>query len=158
MLNWLEIPANYKIITGAATEKKKYSGSEKLTKQHAYQGLADYINKSCQIKEKSQQWDSKDAKSRFEAQFRKYKETRQKFSETGGEKFCLTFSELCKGKTIESKLEEMFNKIDVLASHVVTLFFFLLSFFSVKFVKLFVTLLDFQKIFVTTDEQLCDVH
>ena len=60
ILNWLEIPANFKFITGGASQKSD-----------AYRDLAQAVNKRFGYSRPSEIWDAKRAKGRFEAQLKK---------------------------------------------------------------------------------------
>ena len=72
ILEWLETPANFKLITGGASQNQVIAGS-KLKKTDAYRELANAVNLRLGYSRPSELWDAKKAKSRFEAQLKKYK-------------------------------------------------------------------------------------
>ena len=107
ILEWLEIPANFKLITGGASQNQVISGS-KLKKSDAYRDLAQAVNKRFGYSRPSEIWDAKRAKGRFEAQLKKYKDLKRDLNDKTGPKFCLTESELKAGMTIETKRDRIF--------------------------------------------------
>jgi len=102
MLQWLEVEANYKLMTGEATHGMKLVvAGAKVTKNSAYQDLAHYVNQKC-----GTSWDGKTSQSRFRAYKRLYLETKKKYEDPTGPKFCLSEAEISKGcNTIEKKLD-----------------------------------------------------
>jgi hypothetical protein len=59
MLQWLEVEANFKLMTGEATHGMKLVvAGAKVTKSAAYQDLAHYVNQKC-----GTSWDGKTSES-----------------------------------------------------------------------------------------------
>jgi hypothetical protein len=101
MIEWLEIPANFRLITGAAQKDVgRHLAGAKLTKTAAYADLATYVNQKC-----GTNWTKDQAGARFKAMLKNYKTTRTKYFDVSGAKYCLTADELAQGMTIEKKLE-----------------------------------------------------
>ena len=84
MLQWLEVEINFKLLTGEATHgMKMVVAGTRVTKATAYQELALYVNQKCRT-----HWDGKAAESRFRAYKKLYIDTRKKFEDPNGPKFC----------------------------------------------------------------------
>ena len=105
VLEWLEIPANFKLITGGTKEGPVVAG-KKLKKTDAYASLAAYVNEDMSFTLPEDLWDAKIAKARYESLIRTYKSTREKYQDPGGKKFALSDKDIQKGMTIEFKLNE----------------------------------------------------
>ena len=103
MLQWLEVETNFKLMTGEATHGMKLVvAGAKVTKATAYQELAHYVNQKC-----STSWDGKTSEARFRAYKRLYLDTKKKYEDPTGPKFCLSEADIAKGcNTIEKKLDE----------------------------------------------------
>jgi len=102
MLQWLEVEANFKLMTGEATHgMKMVVAGARVTKATAYQELALYVNQKCNT-----HWDGRASESRFRAYKKLYIDTKKKFEDPSGPKFCLSDADIAKGcNTIEKKLE-----------------------------------------------------
>ena len=102
MLQLLEVETNFKLMTGEATHGMKLVvAGAKVTKSAAYQDLAHYVNQKC-----GTSWDGKTSESRFRAYKRLYVDTKKKYEDPTGPKFCLSEAEISKGcNTIEKKLD-----------------------------------------------------
>ena len=105
MLEWLEKPENFKLITGGASQNLVVAGS-KLKKTDAYRELALAVNERLGLTRPSKAWDGKKAKSRYEAQLKKYKDLKRDLLDVTGPNFCLTDGELKSGMTIEMKRDK----------------------------------------------------
>lgn len=104
MLAWLEAPpgSNFQLITGQAqsTMRGVVAGT-KLTKEAAYDRLADYVNDACNVS-----WTAKNAKARFSNYLKIYKETKRRYNDPTGGKFTLNETDFAKGiYSIEDKIE-----------------------------------------------------
>ena len=66
VLEWLEQPANYNLITGVAPKGKPIAG-QKTKKSDAYKDLAAYVNHKLGYSSYPSLWDPKKAKSRYES-------------------------------------------------------------------------------------------
>ena len=109
IIEWLEIPANFNLITGQATKNMNgiVAGS-KLKKTDAYRELADYVNEAC-----GTNWNQKIAKSRYESYLKTYKETKKALYDTGNEKFMIGPKDIKMGiDTLEKKRDKMCNYYD----------------------------------------------
>ena len=106
ILEWLEIPSNFRLITGG-TQPGPVIAGKKLKKSDAYNQLAAFVNEKLGYSDPSEKWDQKIAKIRYESLVKTYKTTRDKYQDPGGKKFALTDVEISKGKTIDTKLNEM---------------------------------------------------
>jgi hypothetical protein len=72
----------------------------KLTKESAYGELAIYVNQRC-----GTNWDKKQAESRYKAYLKCFKETKRKYLNPCGEKYCISEADRAKKiTTIEDKL------------------------------------------------------
>jgi hypothetical protein len=83
----LELPPgdNFRLITGAATTfMRSVVAGAKLTKDSAYVDLADYVNQKCGCN-----WDKKQAEARYKAYLKLFKETKRKYLNPCGEKYCI---------------------------------------------------------------------
>ena len=107
MLKWVEIPANFKLITGGAATNQVVAGS-KVKKTDAYRDLAHAVNLRLGYSRPSEMWDVNKAKSRFDSQLKKYKDMKRDLNDVTGPKFCLTENELKAGMTIEAKRDKLF--------------------------------------------------
>lgn len=107
ILEWLEIPSNFRLITGGASQNQVIAGS-KLKKTDAYRELAQAVNTRFNYDRPSEIWDAKKAKARYEAQLKKYKDIKRELSDVSGPKFCLTEGELRSGMTLEMKRDKLF--------------------------------------------------
>jgi hypothetical protein len=103
IVEWLEIPKNFKLITGSATSSLNgVVAGAKVKKTYAYDDIADYVNKHCNTK-----WDRKVSMARFRAYLKKYKETKFKYDDASGGKYCLSESDWKKSiTTIADKLND----------------------------------------------------
>jgi hypothetical protein len=105
----LEKKSNYDLITGKAAKGLVVAG-KKVKKLDAYKSLAEYVNGACKT-----QWDHLNAKSRYDAYLKNYKEAARESHRTG---FGISEEdEVLNIRTIEEKLEHMcpyFSKMDVL--------------------------------------------
>ena len=111
IVEWLEDEKNFKLITGAAATGPVKAGA-KLTKKCAYEDLAHFVNEKC-----CSNWNIKNAKARYLAVYKSYKDAIRLFESADGEKFCLTSSEIAHGLTLERKKEEacyLFSRLDKL--------------------------------------------
>ena len=106
ILEWLETPANFRLITGG-TQARPVIAGEKLKKTDAYNQLAVFVNLRLKYTDPSEMWDQKIAKVRYESLVKTYKTTRDKLKDPSGKKFGLTDAEIVKGKTIDMKLNEL---------------------------------------------------
>ena len=106
ILEWLEVPANFKLITGG-TQPGPVVAGKKLKKTDAYNQLAAYVNEKLEYSDPEIKWDVRVAKIRYESLLKTYKTTRDKYLDPGGKKFALTDSEVAQGKTIDTKLNEL---------------------------------------------------
>ena len=116
VLEWLESPANFKLITGGTKEGPVVSG-KKLKKSDAYASLAAFVNEDMQFTLPDDMWDAKIAKARYESLLRTHKSARDKYKDPGGPKFALSEKEIQLGRTIEWKLNELcphYNRWDTL--------------------------------------------
>lgn len=107
MVEWLEVEANFKSITGGQGSLKA-----KLKKSNACGYLAAYVNQNC-----GTNWDLSQARNRYNALIQNYKECKALFESVEGEKFCLTSLEIANGLTLEQKKEAycyLFHRIDKL--------------------------------------------
>ena len=96
MLDWLEVPENFRLITGGAQQHAKgVQAGLKLKKVDAYKQLGDYINAKFHTK-----WDVKNSQARFRALFKKYRETRKAYKDVTGKKFALTAQKIKQGFTV----------------------------------------------------------
>ena len=68
IISWLEKKSNYDLITGKAAKGLVVAG-KKVKKSDAYKSLADYVNGACKT-----QWDPMNAKSRYDAYLKTYKD------------------------------------------------------------------------------------
>ena len=99
MLQWLEVETNFKLMTGEATHgMKMVVAGARVTKATAYQELALYVNQKC-----STHWDAKAAESRFRAYKKLYIDTKKKFEDPTGPKFCLSDADIAKCIKISTK-------------------------------------------------------
>ena len=72
VLEWLEVPANFKLITGGTKEGSVVAG-KKLKKSDGYASLADFINAKMGFSAAPDLWDQKVAKARYESMLKTYK-------------------------------------------------------------------------------------
>ena len=107
ILEWLESPANFKLITGGVSQSQVIAGF-KLKKTDAYRELAKHVNERLGYTRPSEIWDANKAKFRFEAQLKKYKDLKKELSDVTGPKYCLTENELKSGMTLEMKRDKQF--------------------------------------------------
>lgn len=105
ILQWLDTPANFRLVTGGTLAGPVVSG-KKLKKTDAYNQLAAFINRTLKYTDPSEMWDQKIAKVLYESLVKTYESTRDKKNDPRGEK-CLTDAEIAKGMTIDMKLDEM---------------------------------------------------
>ena len=113
MIEWLEVPANFRLLTGAAQKDVgKVVAGAKLKKDQAYSDLMNHVNQKCGLK-----WTKDQTKSRIKSMLSTYKKVRNKYYDTTGAKYMLTAEELAAGETIETKLEKEccgFRRLDTL--------------------------------------------
>ena len=114
ILSWLEVPTNFKLITGGLQqEMKSVVAGQQLTKTAAYQQLAESVNQKC-----STNWDGHMAMCRYRALYDTYVKTKRALLDVSGEKFCISEQDLKRGiNTIEKKLNDCctdFNRWDAL--------------------------------------------
>jgi hypothetical protein len=107
IVNWLQISSNFNLINGAVASTTVVAG-KKLKRTDGYEALAKYVNQTC-----NSGWDTKIAKSRFEAYKKTYTQTVRASCQTG---FGVTAADKAKGiDTVEKKLENMctnFSQMD----------------------------------------------
>ena len=106
VLEFLEIPSNFRLITGSSSPTAVVAGS-KVRKADAYKDLGNWVNSKLGYTNPPHEWDAKKAKARYESLYKKYKETKRQHMNVNGPKFCLTEAELLQGETIESKLNKL---------------------------------------------------
>ena len=101
VLEWLEVPATFKLITGG--KEGPVVAGKKLKKSDGYASLANFINAVMGFSAAPDLWDQKVAKARYESLLKTYKANREKYQDPGGKKFALTDKEIELGKTIETE-------------------------------------------------------
>ncbi|KAI9319581.1 hypothetical protein BDR26DRAFT_884634 [Obelidium mucronatum] len=100
ILAWLEIPSNFRLITGSAAFNQKVVAGAKLKKTDAYKSLAEHVNDVT-----GAGWTAEQGKTRYEAYLKTYKATKTAATTTG---FGITDEDaVAKISTIEEKLEAM---------------------------------------------------
>ena len=114
MLEWLDIPANFKLITGdASSALKSVVAGTKLKKTDAYNELASHVNMKC-----GTNWTKASAESRYRAYLKAYKETKRALANGNNEKFCLGPADISKGiDTIQKKIDILcpyFDRMDTI--------------------------------------------
>ena len=62
--------------------------------------MSRFVNDRCGTK-----WSGKNAKARYNACLKKFKETKRKYDDRNGAKYCLSEKELLSGMTLDDKLE-----------------------------------------------------
>jgi hypothetical protein len=83
VLDWLEVPENFRLITGGAQQHAKgVQAGLKLKKVDAYKQLGDYINAKFHTK-----WDVKNSQAHFRALFKKDRDTRKAYKDV--QKVCM---------------------------------------------------------------------
>ena len=89
-------------ITGKATSKMStVLAGAKVSAKYGYLAIADYVNEKCGCN-----WNVEVAKARVKSLVKQFKETKRKFLDSTGEKYCLSEADLRKGlNTLELKLE-----------------------------------------------------
>lgn len=111
VLDWLEIPANFKFITRGVPPGPPVVGGRKLKKSDAYKQLAQHVNDELGYSSSAQMWDKRVAKIRYESLLKTYRKTREKYQESKNHpesgQSLLTEEEMSQGKTIEMKLNEL---------------------------------------------------
>jgi len=109
IVEWLEVPANFNLITGQATGNMNgIVAGAKVKKTDAYGDLADHINAVC-----GTNWTTKVAKSRYESYLKTYKETKKALYDTGNEKFMIGPKDIKMGiNTLEKKREKLCSYFD----------------------------------------------
>jgi len=109
IVEWLEVPANFNLITGQATGNMNgIVAGAKVKKTDAYGELADHINAVC-----GTNWTTKVAKSRYESYLKTYKETKKALYDTGNEKFMIGPKDIKMGiNTLEKKREKLCSYFD----------------------------------------------
>ena len=78
IVEFLQIPANFRLITGAAAQNTSVVAGKKLTNTAAYKELATIINS-----QHNTEWDSSMAKNRYEAYIKCYRATKKTSEGTG---------------------------------------------------------------------------
>lgn len=110
IVEWLELPANFKLITGSAAINSKVTAGVKLKRTDAYKALAETVSKGSGIA-----WTPEHGKNRYESYLKLYKKTKQESERTG---WGLTDEDTDKGiTTIDLKLDAMcpyFERLDAL--------------------------------------------
>ena len=106
ILEWLEQPVNFQLITGGNQQTKVVAGL-KLKKIDAYRSLAHHVNFKCGYKSPPALWDEHRTKARYESLLRRYKEVKSIISDVTGAKFCLTEAEVKRGLTLEMKRDSL---------------------------------------------------
>ena len=82
ILEWLETPANFRLITGG-TQAGPVVAGKKLKKTDAYNQLAAFINRTLKYTDPSEMWDQKIAKVRYDYLVKTYNTTRDKLKDPG---------------------------------------------------------------------------
>ena len=102
MIEWLEVPQKFRLITGAAQKDVgKVVAGAKLKKEQAYADLMVHVNQKTGCK-----WTATQAATRFKSMLATYKRVQTKFYDTTGEKYCLTGEEISAGLTVEAKVDK----------------------------------------------------
>ena len=114
MVGFLEVPANFNLITGNGTANHSFViAGVKVTKEAGYADLKDEVNAKCGTK-----WTVDMARSRYRAYLAQYKSTKRNLLNDGGKKYGLGEADFKKGiTTIEAKLEDecpLFERMDKL--------------------------------------------
>lgn len=113
MIEWIEIPKNFSLLTGSATVGKTLVAGQKLRKTDGYALLATAVNAEHNVG-----WESKNAKNRWNTYHASYVKTRTQSQKTG---FGVTDTDKTKGiNTVEEKLESLcpfFERLDRLFGH-----------------------------------------
>ncbi|OWY99872.1 hypothetical protein PHMEG_00029050 [Phytophthora megakarya] len=122
MVEWLEVPANNKIIKGETTTGKAVAHGTGVTKIEGFGRMAKYVHRAsiAHMHEQGhvddihlQQWTPLICQSRWNSHFRRYKKTRDRLQcQTG---FGVTEAMLAGGVTVEAMVEEScpyFYRID----------------------------------------------
>jgi hypothetical protein len=101
IITWLEKSQNFALITGnAAAGMSSVVAGAKLKKSDGYLQLADFVNESCGTR-----WDKDQCGGCYRAYVKLYKDTRSRYLDNGGEKFCLGEADYKRGiRIIEEKL------------------------------------------------------
>lgn len=109
IIHWLKSSSNFDLIVGNAAKGPVVAGA-KLKKTDAYQDLAQTVNRAC-----GSEWTKAIAKSRYEAYYKLYKETKWKSTRTG---FGVTEEDRQVGiNTVEDKLNHecrFYDEMDAL--------------------------------------------
>ncbi len=104
MVNWLEEPRNFNLITGNGAAN--YSGiiaGAKLKKRDAYDSLAAYVNQTC-----CTNWTVKQAEARYKAYVKCYKKVARAVANPGGKKFCISLDDHARGiVSLEQKKDHL---------------------------------------------------
>ena len=116
MVLFLEIPDNFKLITGSASNGKPVIAGQKLTKSAGYSALASFVNQH--LNDKNRVWIPERGKSRFESFKRLYKKTKAISEKTG---FGITDQDRESGiAKVEDKLDTLcpfYSRMDQLFGH-----------------------------------------
>jgi hypothetical protein len=114
VLDWLERPNNFKLITGSAAVGQPMGAGKPLKKADGYRMMAEYVNKRCNYEnDPTMFWDANKCKSRYESLYAKYSSTKRAYNNKCGDKFTLTMDEVASGMTIDDKLNTMCYKYQV---------------------------------------------
>jgi hypothetical protein len=68
MVEWLEVPENFTLITSSHKSNKPVVAGQPLTKVAAYSALADHVNQQC-----GSNWSRDQGKTRYHSYLEKYK-------------------------------------------------------------------------------------
>lgn len=108
VLDWLEVPSNFRFITRGTPPGPAVVAGRKLKKSDAYKLLATFVNDKLGYSDPSLLWDKRVAKIRYESLLKTYRKTRERVQDQSeGKQVTLTEDELSQGKTIDTKLNEM---------------------------------------------------
>lgn len=106
IVEWLEVPANFKLITGSTAINARVVSGVKLKRSDAYKKLADAVTKGSNIT-----WTQDHAKNRYESYIKLYKKTKQDSEKTG---WGLSDEDIDNGlDTVEKKLESLCPYFDL---------------------------------------------
>ena len=68
MIQWLQDPRNFRLITGSASDQERIVDGKKLKKVDAYKSLADFVNRQHNC-----HWTEKQGKGRYQSYIKLYK-------------------------------------------------------------------------------------
>jgi hypothetical protein len=115
IVEWLEIPENFKLITGSIAFNSTVVAGKKTKKLDGYKSLGDYVNEKC-----GSNWNVKTTQARYRSYIKLFKKTLKEYRDVTGTKFCIGPSDIRRGvTTIDQKLEYQcygFKRLDALFS------------------------------------------